>query len=279
MIGEWLRRRPLRAYFALTFGISWAGILIVVMTGGASHLPPQPLELGLLFVSMLLGPSMSGLTMTALLDGGLGLRALWTRLTRWKVGTAWYGVALLTAPLLLITILLTLSARVSAAFAPGFNWPLLGVGLIAGAFEEIGWTGFATPRLLARHGVWLSGASLGFVWALWHVLVAYRYNEGTMGDGWILEFAIVYLATLTPYRVLMTWVYTHTSSLLVAVAMHACYTGALMVLFPATTVAQGLIWQAAFATALWGAAVIVVRNPEGRTSSKAVMDRETQHIR
>ncbi len=51
---------------------------------------------------------------------------------------------------------------------------------------------------------------------------------------WPLEFVIVYLATLTPYRVLMTWVCSHTQSLLLAIIMHASFTGWLLVLFPLT---------------------------------------------
>ncbi len=267
MISEWLRRHPLLAYFALTFAISWGGILIVLTTTGFDLSPAPPTELGILFGLMLLGPSVSGLILTALLDGRAGLHDLWTHLVRWKVGVRWYAVALLTAPLLLLAILLPLSALVSPAFAPSFKWALFAVGLIAGTFEEIGWSGFATPRLLVRHRLWIAGLSLGLVWALWHLLVDLRYNFSAMGGGWILEFAIVYLATLTPYRILMTWVYANTSSLLVAVLMHASYTGALMAFFPATSFAEGLIWQVAFAIALWCAAIIVLRGTSRRSSS------------
>jgi len=254
-----LRRHPLLGYLALTFAISWGGILIVLVATGFELSVPPPTELGIIFVLMLLGPSVSGLTLIALLDGRAGLRELWSRLIRWKVGAGWYAVALLTAPLLLLAILLLLAGFVSPAFAPGFQWALLAVGLIAGGFEEIGWTGFATPRLLTRHRLWLAGLTLGFVWALWHALVAFRYNAGAMGGAWVLEFAIVYLATLTPYRLLMTWVYANTSSLPLAVLMHASYTGSLLALFPTTTFAQGLVWQAAFAALLWIAAALVPR--------------------
>jgi membrane protease YdiL (CAAX protease family) len=259
-VKAWLSRHPLLSYFVLTFGISWGGILIVLTTTGFDLSPAQPTELGILFALMLLGPSVSGLILTALLGGRAGLHELWTRLTRWKVGPRWYAIALLTAPLLLLAILLPLSAFVSPAFAPRFQWVLFAAGLTAGAFEEIGWSGFATPRLLARCRVWMAGLSLGLVWALWHLLVDLRYNFSTMGGAWVLEFAIVYLATLTPYRILMTWVYANTSSLFVAVLMHASYTGALMAFFPATSFAQGLVWQGAFAAALWCAAALVLRN-------------------
>jgi membrane protease YdiL (CAAX protease family) len=80
-----------------------------------------------------------------------------------------------------------------------------------------------------------------------------------MGMVWPLEFAIVYIATLTPYRMLMTWVYQNTGSVLLAILMHASYTGWLLVLFPATSSSQSLSWQAAFAIMLWLAVACVLR--------------------
>jgi len=71
------------------------------------------------------------------------------------------------------------------------------IGLSAGTFEEIGWTGFATRRLLKRWRPFVAGLTLGLVRAVWHVLVDFRQNFGTMGVAWLLEFAVLYLATLT----------------------------------------------------------------------------------
>jgi hypothetical protein len=74
--------------------------------------------------------------------------------------------------------------------------------------------------------------SLGCIWALWHLLVDFRYNSGALGAVWPLEFFITYLLALTPYRLLMPWVYSHTQSLLLAILMHASVTGSLLVLVP-----------------------------------------------
>ena len=80
-----------------------------------------------------------------------------------------------------------------------------------------------------------------------------------MGISWLAWFVIFWIATLPTYRLLMTWVYAHTDSLLLAVLMHAGYTGWLFVLLPATSFEQGLIWQAGFAVSLWLAAAVVRR--------------------
>jgi uncharacterized protein len=276
MIRNWLRRHPLVGFFALAFAISWGGIVMILAARGFDLTAMQSGEAGLILVAMLLGPSVSGLILTALVDGRSGTGQLSAHLMRWQVGSQWYSVALLTMPAMLLTILLLSSTAIDPAFAPRFQWPLFAVGLIAGAFEEIGWTGFATPKLLARYSLPVAGLSLGFTWALWHLLVDFRYNVSAMGIAWPLEFAIVYLATLTPYRMLMTWVYSHTQSLFLAILMHASFTGWLLAAFPKTSFMQRLAWQSILALTLWGAAVMVLRSAPARIDSPAIPPVESQ---
>jgi membrane protease YdiL (CAAX protease family) len=255
----WLRRHPLIGYFALTYAISWGGILIVLSATGFDPVGLRALDTGLIFVLMLLGPSLSGLALTARLEGRAGLRRLVAGLTRWRVRLRWYAVALLTTPFVLLAVLWPMSAVVDPAYSPGFQWPLFAIGIMAGCCEEIGWTGFATPRLLARLRLTTAGCSLGVIWALWHALVDFRQNFSVMGGAWVVEFAILYVANLTAYRLLMTWVYANTQSLLLAMLMHASYTGWLIVLYPVMPFEQGLLWQAAVAAGLWVAVIAVVR--------------------
>ena len=266
----WLRRHPVCSFFVLAFGISWGGILVVLSATGFNLVELRPLDTGLIFVFMLLGPSTSGLAMTALLEGRAGLRRLLARMAHWRLDLRWYGVVLLTMPVLLLVTLSPLGAFLDPAFSPRFQWHLFATGFIAGSFEEVGWTGFATPRLLQRQRLFLAGLWLGLVWALWHVLVDYRQNSHAMGALWLLEFAVLYIGALTAYRVLMTWVFADTQSLLLAVLMHASYTGWLLTLYPTTSLAQGLVWQTAFAVALWVMVAVVMTGLAVRRSGPSV---------
>ncbi len=86
-------------------------------------------------------------------------------------------------------------------------------------------------------------------------------NFDTLSAAWLPEFAAFCVAALTAYRLLMTWVYANTHSLLLAVLTHLTHasdTGWLFVPYPATSFEQGLVWQTAFAFALWVVAAVVV---------------------
>ena len=156
-ISVYIKRHPLLNYYTLTFAISWGGILLVI--GGPSGIPGtmEQFETLLPFVILALeaGPSVAGLLLTGLVYGRTGLCEVLSRLLRWRVGARWYAVALLTAPLLMTAIPLVLSL-LFPEFLPGIITTddkafllLMGIaaGLVAGVFEELGWTGFAIPRL------------------------------------------------------------------------------------------------------------------------------------
>lgn len=68
---------------------------------------------------------------------------------------------------------------------------------------------------------------------------------------------MLYIATLTAYRLLMIWMCAHTGSVLLATLMHASDTGWLFVLFPATSFEQGLAWQTTLAATLWFLVVFI----------------------
>jgi membrane protease YdiL (CAAX protease family) len=245
------RRHPVFAYLALVYALIWGGILIVMGASGFNLKELKPLDTASIFMAMLLGPCVGGLVMLAGLDGRAGLRKLASSLIRWRVCPIWCAVAILTIQTLLLAVYWPLGAMLDPAYAPGMRWQLFAVGLVAGTFEEIGWTGFATPQLLARHRVFMAGFGLVLAWALWHVRVDFRQNFSTLGIACPLEFAVFNFAALTADRVLMTWLYANTHSLLLAVPMHACNMCWLPVLCPATSFQQGLLWQAALAFALW----------------------------
>ena len=64
-LAQWLLRCLVSSHFALACGISWGGILITMSATDIKLLALRPLDAGLLFAFMLLGPSNSALALTA----------------------------------------------------------------------------------------------------------------------------------------------------------------------------------------------------------------------
>jgi membrane protease YdiL (CAAX protease family) len=151
---------PLLIYFILAFAVSWGAILISV---GPSGFPVTEDQLPVLIVAMLLGPSLAALLAAGLTSGREGIRDLFSRLLRWQVSVRWYAVALLVAPFSTVVVLLALSlfstgfpAALSASddkIALVIMWIV--AGLAVGFFEELGWTGFAVPRMRSSLQVYL----------------------------------------------------------------------------------------------------------------------------
>ena len=210
-------------------------------------------------LAMLAGPSVAGLLLTGLLSGRAGFRELLSRLLRWQVGARWYAVAFLTAPILAAAVLFALSVS-SPIFTTDAKASLVlssvVAGLIGGFFEELGWTGFAIPRMRLRYGVLATGLVVGVLWGTWHLLQI-LWVGGTYSGGLpLFLFLTLYffsgVAQLTAFRVLMVWVYDRTGSLLVAMLMHtSLIVGTIFIFTPLTTGVSFLTYTWVLAAALW----------------------------
>jgi membrane protease YdiL (CAAX protease family) len=194
---------------------------------------------------------------------------LLSRLLTWRVGARWYAVALLTAPLVYVAMSFALSLS-SRAFLPNILTTsdtaallLMGLayGLLGGGFcEELGWTGFAVPRLRQRYGVLTTGLIVGVLWGAYHFSVIY-WSSSPSGALPLAILLMQLFAWLPAYRVLMVWVYDWTGSLLVAMLMHASLSSGMLILTPlALSGVLLLTWLLVLAAVLWiiVAAVAVV---------------------
>jgi membrane protease YdiL (CAAX protease family) len=248
----------------LVFALSWGAVLL--LTGGLG--PIGTTDPRFLFVALTapVAPAIVGPLLTGLVAGRAGYRDVLARLLRWRVGVRWYTVALLTAPLLTVTVaaLFALALR-STEFLPailttpdplGVVLPGVLGGLVAGFCEELGWTAFAIPRLRLRYGVPATGLLVGIVWGAWHFPL---FREGASFSA-VLPFVLLFVqlfAWLPAYRVLMVWVHDRTGSLLAAMLMHASLTANQLIAHPAVTGEfTALVWVLGWAAALWVVVVV-----------------------
>lgn len=214
----------------------------------------------LLFPVLVLGVCVVGLALTAVLDGRSGLHDVVARIGRWRVGVRWYALALLTPPAVLVAVLFALRTVVSPIFTPKVWLFGLLFGL-PGFLEEIGWMGFAFPRMQRQQSALAAAIILGVLWGLWHApVVDYLGAAAPHGAFW-LPFFLAFIAIVTAMRVLIVWVYRNTGgSLLLTQLMHISLSGSLVMLDPVhVSPAQEAVWYGVYAAVLWALVALVAR--------------------
>ena len=206
------------------------------------------------------GPTVTALIVTALLGGKDGLKALLRRQVQWRVSIGWYAVAIgLPIALELVTVALNVAM---GAHAPTWDvmrpWPtILGMTALYMVFsgplgEELGWRGFALPRLLERfaahpYGALIASLILGVIHAAWHLPM---FLVGEMDVPSILGTIIG--------AVLVTWLVQHTQgSVLLAVLFHAANQNSGRFLSPLFAGAD-VIQQHWLKLVVWAIAAIVI---------------------
>ena len=253
-----IKRHAVPAYFVLTFTISWMGALAVAITHLVRHEPLPKISGILMFPAMLLGPSIVGILMTRVVDGKDGLRRLVARMSPVSYPARW-SLVLLLPPILVLVVLLFLKTFVSQAYAPNHFFVGILFGVPAGFLEEIGWTGFAYPKMRSEANGLTPGILLGLLWALWHIpVIDYLGTAVPHGSYW-LAFFLAFALAMTAMRVLIGWIYTNTKSVLAAQLMHVSSTGSLVILSPPrATAMQEATWYAIYGVVLWIVVAIVI---------------------
>lgn len=169
---RWLRDHPLVAFFVLAYALSWlvSAPHILFVWG----LAPTDLLAGFM-AKQWVGPALAGMIMAVVVGGRGELRRVRAMGRKWRVGWRWYLVVLAGAPLLIVLGVLILpgGSALPPSVPPGIavtylvNFAL--VFIAVGFPEELGWRGFALPRLQQRFGPLVGTLLLGVLWAAWHL--------------------------------------------------------------------------------------------------------------
>ena len=215
-----VRRHPLITFFVLTYVISWIFLspLVVLHDGIAGT---RGLVLNLLAANV---PSLLAIVLTAIVLGRGALRKLLGRLLIWRVNPLWYlvviGPAVLAGGVVALNTLLggpPLSVDVSLLFAV----IMLAFSIFPGSAlgEEIGWRGYALPRLQAGRSALSASLILGVIWGFYHLPLFFTGQAARP-----LSLFPPFLISVIALSVILTWVYNSTGgSLLLVVLIHATF--------------------------------------------------------
>ena len=167
-------------------------------------------------------PSLVALSLTVRSEGAAGALALLRRVVQWRVAARWYLFAV--TYIAAIKLVVALIHRLAMGRWPRFGdvpWYLIIAAIVFStpfqAGEEIGWRGFALPRLAERFGLPLASILLGLIWAFWHLPQFFLPEADTYGQSFF-----VFVLQVTALSVAMAYLYARShGSLLLPMLMHA----------------------------------------------------------
>jgi uncharacterized protein len=204
-----LDRYAFAVFAALTIVLSFAAYLL--------PLPRNWVPLVMVFIPALLAFALAGLG-----DGRDGVKSLLRKTARFRFRGKWWFIAGGIALLMRLAV---------SGLALGFGWlekfhirpltpsstALLGGLLIFSALlEEIGWRGYALPRLMNTHSPWFSSLVIGVLWGVVHLALHLPGME--------LERlpVLATLLQLVGLSILLTWLFLHgRRSVLLTAFFHA----------------------------------------------------------
>jgi CAAX protease family protein len=263
-ISTMIRRYPLAAYFALAYCISWLIWLPLCLPAFGVHALPA-FHYHHAFGA--LGPIVAAFLVSTLETGRAGTGDLLSRLFLWQGRMGWVVLAI-AAPVALLALGMagaslmggehvTLSRLGRSREFPNFS-ALEFMAYNLGSFgygEEVGWRGFALPRLQARHSALVSALLLTVGWALWHAPL-FLYRPGYVG----MNVAAIagWLFSLVTGSVLLTWLYNGSrGSLLVVAIFHA----AIDVVFTSESSSPIVVNLAGALITVWGVVIVLAAGP------------------
>jgi membrane protease YdiL (CAAX protease family) len=145
-----------------------------------------------------LGPTLSAIIVLYISSKKEGLKKLKESIIKWRVGIFWILFSSLIMPAFLILTILS-NLVITGNFidlgayllSEGITSPLslvmwIWVGSISyGIFEEIGWRGYALPKLQEKYNPLMSTIILFAGWGFWHTpMFFYRFNLDIL-FGWL----------------------------------------------------------------------------------------------
>jgi membrane protease YdiL (CAAX protease family) len=213
-----LRRHPVAIFFVLTYAVAWTLWLPLVML--QDRISPA-LDLALKILGSAT-PSVLAIILVARIQGRGEVRRLLRRLLAARVGIGWYAaiVGLTALPVAAVWVSTWFGAApptVDATVVGVLSLFLFSVFPGSALGEELGWRGFALPRLQARHSALAASLIVGTVWGSYHFPL-FLLGSPVRPFALFLPFAL----SCVIMSIFYTWMYNGTrGSLLLAVLLHA----------------------------------------------------------
>ena len=206
-------------FFLLTFLITWGiGALAIFLPSQFRALVGELSDTSPIYFLAIAAPTISATVLTFAREGWGGVRSLYARLIRWRFGLQWYALVMIGIPVMgWIATLVTESNPLKETGDLTQLLLMLFYVLVTGPLcEELGWRGYALPRLLKIFNPFTASLILGAIWDVWHL--PSFFLGGMVQAGMSLPLFLLNAVLLS---IFVTWVFQHTGgSVLITVLIH-----------------------------------------------------------
>lgn len=253
----------LRKFFIIAFLIPIVATVFVFLKDGLqTGLVTNQISLLALVVVLfqIHSPTIAAIIVVYGDQGFEGIKVLFRQLKFWKFKSRWYLKALLIFPLSILASLLLLSLF-SQRFIPKFSLSILVFAvLLSSLWEEIGWVGYAIPRMLKRFSPLRTAVLFGVIHMFWHLAADFWGSGVFFGELYPVHF-FLWMAGLIVLRIVILWIYVRTKSLVLGWLTHFSYTGGQILLTTTLSALDTLLWNFAFILVLlFVLAFLMVKN-------------------
>lgn len=210
-----IKRHPVVVFYILAFAITWLGWIPQALYGRGLSSFNSPV-LNFLGGS---GPTLAAVIVLLLIKEKGGLRQLFGALFKLRVSFVWY-VFVFGFWFVVYAIALGVRAAFGLKFPPldQFGWmglfPIFFMMLLMNVWEEIGWRGFALPRLQKSFSNMKIFFIMGLLWSLWHLPLLLNPTSAMSHIPW---YGII--ISLLSATVIYTWLYERTNGSLFFVSV------------------------------------------------------------
>lgn len=204
-----IKRHVLVIFCTLTISLTFAATLL--------PLPGEVIPVVMVFI-----PALMAIALSALSEGTVGVRSLLGKLTQWRISLKWLLIALALALLIRLTMSLIASGLgiiSTIQLRPGGPEQYVILAIIFFVFaipEELGWRGYALPKLLEHYSPLIAGLIVGVLWGSLHLALLF---PGMMNES---APPLPTVLALVGGSVLFTWLYVNSGgSIVLTMLFHA----------------------------------------------------------
>ncbi|PDZ94119.1 CPBP family intramembrane metalloprotease domain-containing protein [Bacillus cereus] len=227
----YLESYPLTSFFVMAYVFSWVVLIPFILSQWGIF--PKSKAFDIFFTAnAFVGPMLATYIMIRTLEGKESWKKVRKSTLSIKVGLNWYLFALVVIPATMFLGMVILNGGIptfnefTSKFFITYIISFVVIFFLGGPLpEEIGWRGFALPRLQSKFGPLKATLLLSVLWAFWHLphFLTAAQRGGPDSDLSTLYIHLpIFILMCFPISIILTWVYNcNRGNLFIVMLVHA----------------------------------------------------------